>query len=82
MSSEKVLNISPIRGVPWQTFDPFLFCVYHQDPYPPAMNVSARPHHSQDATSAWILKVRTAGGCITAAWSPDSLSTRTADSRP
>jgi len=20
--------------VPWQTFDPFLFCVYHQDQYP------------------------------------------------
>ena len=35
MSSEKVLSIEPIRGVPWQTFDPFLFCVYHQDAFPP-----------------------------------------------
>ena len=49
MSSEKVLNISPIRGVPWQTFDPFLFCVYHQDAYPagnerlgPAASLSGR----------------------------------------
>ena len=49
MSSEKVLNISPIRGVPWQTFDPFLFCVYHQDQYPagnerlgPAASLSGR----------------------------------------
>ena len=35
MSSEKILSIGPIRGVPWQTYDPFLFCVYHQDAYPP-----------------------------------------------
>ena len=34
MSNETVLSITPIRGVPWQTFDPFLFCVYHQDAYP------------------------------------------------
>jgi redox-sensitive bicupin YhaK (pirin superfamily) len=34
MSTETVLSITPIRGVPWQTFDPFLFCVYHQDAYP------------------------------------------------
>ena len=34
MSSEKILSIDPIRGVPWQTFDPFLFCVYHQDAFP------------------------------------------------
>jgi len=34
VSNETVLNISPIRGVPWQTFDPFLFCVYHQDAFP------------------------------------------------
>jgi hypothetical protein len=49
MSSEPVLNISPIRGVPWQTFDPFLFCVYHQDAFPagndklgPAASLSGR----------------------------------------
>ena len=34
MSNEAVLSITPIRGVPWQTFDPFLFCVYHQDKFP------------------------------------------------
>jgi hypothetical protein len=34
MSNEVVLSITPIRGVPWQTFDPFLFCVYHQDAFP------------------------------------------------
>ena len=22
-------------GFPWQTWDPFLFCAYHQDDYPP-----------------------------------------------
>ena len=82
MSSEKVLNISPIRGVPWQTFDPFLFCVYHQDQYP-AGNERLGPAASlQGATSAWILKVRTAGGCITAAWSPDSRSILTAALKP
>lgn len=49
MSSDKVLGIGPIRGVPWQTFDPFLFCVYHQDAYPagndrlgPAASLSGR----------------------------------------
>jgi len=34
MSNNVVLGIAPIRGVPWQTFDPFLFCVYHQDAFP------------------------------------------------
>ncbi|HET9943908.1 MAG TPA: pirin-like C-terminal cupin domain-containing protein [Terriglobia bacterium] len=34
MTSESVLSITPVRSVPWQTFDPFLFCVYHQDAYP------------------------------------------------
>jgi redox-sensitive bicupin YhaK (pirin superfamily) len=34
MSNNAVLSITPIRGVPWQTFDPFLFCVYHQDAFP------------------------------------------------
>ena len=49
MSTEKILSIDPIRGVPWQTFDPFLFCVYHQDAFPagndrlgPAASLSGR----------------------------------------
>jgi quercetin 2,3-dioxygenase len=33
MSSSAVLNIFQL-GFPWQTSDPFLFCVYHQDFYP------------------------------------------------
>lgn len=34
MSTETILSMGPILGVPWQTFDPFLFCVYHQDAFP------------------------------------------------
>jgi quercetin 2,3-dioxygenase len=29
-----LLSISPL-GFPWQTIDPFLFCVHHNDAYPP-----------------------------------------------
>jgi hypothetical protein len=31
--SEAVLQIEPL-GLPWETIDPFLFCVYHDDAYP------------------------------------------------
>jgi redox-sensitive bicupin YhaK (pirin superfamily) len=34
MTTGAVLDVSP-AGFPWQTADPFLFCVYHQDAYPP-----------------------------------------------
>ncbi|MEP7156843.1 MAG: pirin family protein [Betaproteobacteria bacterium] len=35
MPTDAVLNIQPL-GFPWQTMDPFLFCVYHDDAYPQA----------------------------------------------
>ena len=31
--SRSVIETFPL-GMPWQTFDPFLFCVHHQDDYP------------------------------------------------
>jgi redox-sensitive bicupin YhaK (pirin superfamily) len=33
MSAASVLQIAPL-GFPWETIDPFLFCVYHDDAYP------------------------------------------------
>src|SRR5688500_12678093 len=33
MSSDPILNVLPL-GFPWATFDPFLFCVHHDDAYP------------------------------------------------
>jgi redox-sensitive bicupin YhaK (pirin superfamily) len=33
MSASPVLQVSPL-GFPWETIDPFLFCVYHDDAYP------------------------------------------------
>ena len=33
MSQSVVLNVLPL-GFPWQTVDPFLFCVHHVDLYP------------------------------------------------
>ena len=33
MSAIPVLQIAPL-GFPWETIDPFLFCVYHDDAYP------------------------------------------------
>ena len=33
MSSHPVIRIRPL-GFPWETADPFLFCVYHDDAYP------------------------------------------------
>jgi quercetin 2,3-dioxygenase len=33
MPAHPILQIQPL-GFPWQTLDPFLFCVYHDDAYP------------------------------------------------
>ncbi|MEO7338960.1 MAG: pirin family protein [Caldimonas sp.] len=33
MTTDVVLQIQPL-GFPWETIDPFLFCVYHDDAYP------------------------------------------------
>ena len=33
MSATPILQIAPL-GFPWETIDPFLFCVYHDDRYP------------------------------------------------
>ena len=35
MSASPVIQIKPL-GFPWETIDPFLFCVYHDDAYPKA----------------------------------------------
>jgi quercetin 2,3-dioxygenase len=34
MSSDAVLSIIELGAPPWPTFDPFLFCVHHDDAYP------------------------------------------------
>ena len=35
MTTHPVLQVKPL-GFPWETTDPFLFCVYHDDAYPKA----------------------------------------------
>jgi len=34
MAKDAVLSVDPL-GFPWQCSDPFLFCMYHNDAYPP-----------------------------------------------
>jgi redox-sensitive bicupin YhaK (pirin superfamily) len=48
MTTSPVMGVRPL-GFPWETLDPFLFCVYHQDFYPagaedqgPAVSLAGR----------------------------------------
>jgi quercetin 2,3-dioxygenase len=33
-ATDVVTTVEPLGGMPWKTFDPFLFCVHHDDAYP------------------------------------------------
>jgi redox-sensitive bicupin YhaK (pirin superfamily) len=44
MSAHPIIQIKPL-GFPWETIDPFLFCVYHDDAYPQA-NAQMGPNAS------------------------------------
>ncbi|MFN0159767.1 MAG: pirin family protein [Burkholderiales bacterium] len=35
MASNPIISLEPL-GFPWKTLDPFLFCVHHDDAYPPS----------------------------------------------
>jgi redox-sensitive bicupin YhaK (pirin superfamily) len=37
MSNDAILTVRPL-GIPWETSDPFLFCMYHSDVYPAGNN--------------------------------------------
>lgn len=37
-SSSTILNLRALGSGPMPTLDPFLFCVYHKDEYPPSIN--------------------------------------------
>jgi quercetin 2,3-dioxygenase len=34
LPADAVSSVEPLGGMPWRTFDPFLFCVHHDDAYP------------------------------------------------
>ena len=34
MQDDAVLSVKPLGDMPWETLDPFLFCVHHDDAYP------------------------------------------------
>ncbi len=82
MTAEAILRIKPL-GFPWQTLDPFLFCVHHDDRYPagnqgmgPAAELLAGRDMGQDfeGRDGWRMYH---GDTI-----PAFPSTRTAASRP
>ena len=35
VNHEALIDVAPLGVPPWATLDPFLFCAYHQDTYPP-----------------------------------------------
>ena len=48
MADNAIIKISPL-GFPWETMDPFIFCVHHRDEYPkgndqmgPAVSLAGR----------------------------------------
>ena len=70
MPAQPALQIEKL-GFPWQTVDPFLFCVHHDDAYPRGQRAAwARPRRSPGATSARTSPARTAGACTTATTVP------------
>ena len=65
-----VLETRPL-GFPWETADPFLFCVHHDDALPRGQRARwARRRRSRGATSARTSRARTAGACTTASVVP------------
>ena len=64
--ADAILSVN-LMGFPWQTLDPFLFCVHHDDRYPRRQRspgpgrLAGRPR-PRAATS----RARTAGACTTA----------------
>lgn len=61
--SKKIKKISPL-GFPWQTADPFLFCVHHYDAYPegneemgpdPALLKGRNLGHDFDGKDGWSM---------------------------
>ena len=62
-----VLSITPL-GFPWVTFDPFLFCVHHDDRYPratsrwgPAASLAGRDLGQDFAGPGWLAHVPRGG---------------------
>ena len=53
-----ILAIEPL-GMPWETLDPFLFCVHHDDAYPAGTDVSERPYGERDdyTSLVWLAGV-------------------------
>jgi hypothetical protein len=44
-----ILKYSPSLSTPWETLDPFLFCVYHKDQFPPGDELMRAPRRGNGA---------------------------------